>query len=422
MPTVTLYSKSQDGQVSSASTTYATARSGGTKSATAGSTAIFGQRLVSTTYTCYETFLSFDTSATGLASVSTATLGLNATANALASTDTVNVYAYAWSDTTLVSSDWIPAATLGALTPSGTLSVTTGTTGALTAISLATGDVNLAGTSLFVTTTARVATGSAPTTNDYLTVATQEAGTSTGPKLTITGLVTYAANTFVANANLKATRYSFITADARVNPTTTQKSATADAATGSVTVRAYNATPNASSKYIRIYRDNVLLRSDTINTAWTDWSVPLNTSVTYKIEEASTSGGTTTATTTVAGVIVTTEDWFLAGSFGSLVVTPTDTSAARTLQREDFMVLGASYKTVQTGLALGRAGSLTAEVAKELRDTVIAELRDAAETKAAVYLKDPWGNVWTVAIGQVSLRLLPVGHVAIEIPFTEIGL
>lgn len=115
------YAQTADGYVSNASATYATARSmtGGTlASDNASGSLIVGQKNVSGTYTCYESFISFDTSAIpATEQVVSSTLVLTAATNHGYAT---NVFPYDWG-TAVSTASGVSGTTLAGLTGSGVL-------------------------------------------------------------------------------------------------------------------------------------------------------------------------------------------------------------------------------------------------------------------------------------------------------------
>lgn len=415
MPTVTAYSISSDNYISSTNSTYTTARAGsgifsvGTATI---STMTVGQ---AGTYTCYEGFVDFPTStASVIDTITSVTLTFNVTANTL-SGDVINARVFDWG-TSVTSADWIAGANIG----NYTLVASSGFSGtgsfALTGNDAFIASINKAGSSRYILTSGNFE--NAVSTAGSVTVSSGDSGTGTAPKLTITGVTTYPFS-FTAAARIKAPSYKkALTAAARIVPATRTKTATADATTGTVLVTAYNPF-DATCVAVNIYRAGTLIRSSSINTTWTDYAAPLNTATTYTIDEL-TSGGTVVNTTTVTGVTVVADEWFLSGSFGSLVVTPSEASSARTLQTEDFMVLNESYKVVQQGLLLGRQGSLTAQVISSDRDAKVAAIRSAVASAVTVYLKDPWGGVYPVVLGEVEIAYQPGGHVSLTIPYVQV--
>lgn len=120
--TLSVFAGTTDGQVTSNSAVYATARSGaGLGADTAGTTILIGQRL-DVTYQCCEGFFAFDTSTIpDAATIDSVTLSLFGQADNSVTDFTLQARASDWG-TGLTTADWVAGASLGALTLLGSLS------------------------------------------------------------------------------------------------------------------------------------------------------------------------------------------------------------------------------------------------------------------------------------------------------------
>ncbi|SET43667.1 hypothetical protein [Nonomuraea wenchangensis] len=190
----TVFGDTADGRLEGQGATYTVARQGtGTiQIDTTGVTSATGQ-FFSSTYSCYQQFWSFDTSAiTDTDEVTGVTLELYQTGQNLTGGNfTVEAREFDWG-TSLTTADFRQGSTLASLpllasiatSGMGTLNryyAFTSTSAFLTASGLKTGSVRL------LTTSSKQRTGTAPTDREFVQFATAEAsGTTTDPKLTIT--------------------------------------------------------------------------------------------------------------------------------------------------------------------------------------------------------------------------------------------
>ena len=189
MSTTTVYSTAADGYLKSSHATYSTARSG------VGSTIV----VVNTNsdiwidqaagYDLYCAYLDFDTSAIPDTDVVTAaTLSLYPNADPSGGTPgTLEVYAYDWGGT-LTSADWIPGASVAAMT----LLASRTTTGwvsdarkALTSTAAFPAAINKTGTTYLYLCIAPFRTGDAPTGEDYFGTYPYEMGAAYKPMLVV---------------------------------------------------------------------------------------------------------------------------------------------------------------------------------------------------------------------------------------------
>ncbi len=190
----TVYGDTSDGRLEGQGATYNVARNGtGTiQNDTTGVTSATGQ-FFSSSYSCYQQYWSFDTSAIAdTDEVTSVVLELYQTGQNLAGGNfTVEAREYDWG-ASLTTADYRPGNTLSGLTllasiatsGMGTLNTYyafTSTAAFLTAANLKTGSVRL------LTTSSKQRTGTAPTDREFVQFATANAsGTTTDPKLTIT--------------------------------------------------------------------------------------------------------------------------------------------------------------------------------------------------------------------------------------------
>ncbi len=194
MVVATIYSTASDGEVQSRNTTYSTARAGSTLSVFSASTvATVGQELDAGTYFCYESFLSFDTSAIGAsATVSAVDLDIYLTSDFSTTDFTINARTFDWSSGGLTTGDYVAGASLSANTLLATCATSgIGATGSyktfasqaafLTAPNLKTGTVYI------VLASSRLEGNNTPTGTEYIFFSTADAsGTTQDPKLTVT--------------------------------------------------------------------------------------------------------------------------------------------------------------------------------------------------------------------------------------------
>lgn len=196
MTTLTAYSGTGDGYITSASATYSAARSGtGTAANTTGTELIVANHLSGGTYTCAEGFIAFDTSSIDdSATVSAATLTVTLKTD-LSTTDfTLEARTHSWG--TLTTADWVAGADLGSLTllasrSSSTMTVVN-TAYALTSEAAFIDAINKTGSTEIILNNSRHRNGDVPTgleTQFYYSA--NESGTSRDPTL----VVEYGADT-----------------------------------------------------------------------------------------------------------------------------------------------------------------------------------------------------------------------------------
>jgi hypothetical protein len=194
MATVTIYSDAGDDYLDCASLVYADARSGaGTVSSNAGSTTNrIGQTLVSTTYTCFESFLPFDTSSLSGATITGATLSLWCTQD-LSTTDfTAEARLFDFGASIEVG-DWVAGASLGSSTLLATLASSGLVVGAYNAFTQSgtnlKDNINTAGQTRMLFASDRMSSGTTPTGNEYALFSSANAsGTTQDPKLVVSTL------------------------------------------------------------------------------------------------------------------------------------------------------------------------------------------------------------------------------------------
>lgn len=189
MPTVAILANANDQYVKSSSATYTTARTGSGLTVGADTTTnlLAGQNFASSTYSCYETFMQFDTSLIAAGStVSSATLRIVAnTSGSGLTNDQFYVLYRSWTSP-LTTDQWVPGANLNLLS---TVAYRLGTFVANTTYNLtaATGSVTLGGVTGWMATSGSLMSGTAATalTQVYNYLSGNNASTS-APQLTIT--------------------------------------------------------------------------------------------------------------------------------------------------------------------------------------------------------------------------------------------
>ncbi|MBO3751525.1 hypothetical protein J5X84_36095 [Streptosporangiaceae bacterium NEAU-GS5] len=189
----TFFSATTDGRIEGNSATYANAREGtGTINVTTADTSRFCGQFLSATYSCYELFFSFDTSAiTDTDIVTSVTLDLWLVTDSHATTWDLEARTFDWG-ASLTSADYVPGSQLGSKTLLSSRDVTgLGATGAyktwassanfVTATNIKTGTVYV----MLSSSAQRL--NVAPTTTDGMTFSMADnTGTTQDPKLTVT--------------------------------------------------------------------------------------------------------------------------------------------------------------------------------------------------------------------------------------------
>src|ERR1035437_808320 len=179
-----------DGGATRANSTYATARSGGTKfAAPGGNFTNVGQEYYSGNYTIRESFLQFNTSTIGSDAVSSAVLSAYCySKNITGSAFTVNARIYNWG-ASLDTGDYIAGASLTGNTLVAHLATGSFTTSAYNNLTndAFPANINGAGTTYVVLDSSRVEAGNTPTAFEEIGIrmASSTGGTNT-PYLTIT--------------------------------------------------------------------------------------------------------------------------------------------------------------------------------------------------------------------------------------------
>jgi hypothetical protein len=194
MTTTTVWSDAGDFEVTSFSTTYATARDhgGSDEGITANATLIFvGQNYINPTYYCIEMFLAFDTSSIADTDVvSTGVLSLwGISDNDPSNLNAVTARAYDWGGTAEVT-DFRTASQLLALTSLATVAAATYASSAyfsFTTQAGMAGNINKTGFTRMVVHSDRHAAGTAPSGDEYWQINSGDnTGTTSDPKLVIT--------------------------------------------------------------------------------------------------------------------------------------------------------------------------------------------------------------------------------------------
>lgn len=186
----TYFSQNVDGYVSGSSGTYATARSGaGSYVADSSSNPLyFGQFLLTGTYTLYESFLSFDTSALPDAdTISAAVLSGFLNDNHTSGSFTLQARLQDWG-TSVTTGDWVAGASLSGLTLLATLDTSLFSTTAYYAFTdvAMPANVNKTGVTRMLLCSSRLVSGTAPAGLEYGAFTIDHSGTSNDPKLDVT--------------------------------------------------------------------------------------------------------------------------------------------------------------------------------------------------------------------------------------------
>ena len=189
--TTTAYSSTEDGFVRSTSTTYSTARSGGTLALnpTLPNIVRVGQLFVTPDYYCYEGFIDPDTSAIPDGDdISSAVLSLYGNTDDSTTNFTVNARLRDWG-TTLETADYVAGASLSALTLLATFATTGFAVGAyndFTSDAAFISNVSKTGETRIIITSSRHEAGTAPTDAENVQWdAAEVAGTTQDPKLVV---------------------------------------------------------------------------------------------------------------------------------------------------------------------------------------------------------------------------------------------
>ena len=189
MATLTQYSGTADGQIRSADSTYATARTGGTLTATTnGTTATLGQQNAGGSgYYCFESFFGFDTSSIGSTStIDSATLSLYGATDNTTTDFTANARYYDWG-ASLTTADWISGASLSSSTLFATFATSGFSTSAYNDFTTSTtSGISKTATTNIVVSSSRHEAGTTAVTNERCTVyAADQTGTTNDPKLVV---------------------------------------------------------------------------------------------------------------------------------------------------------------------------------------------------------------------------------------------
>lgn len=186
MTTYTIYSSSIDGYILSSAGTYAQNRAGNNLNAFGTATGAYvGQDGSGGADSCYEAFLSFDTSSV-VGNVSSATLSVYGIENGTTTDFTATAALHDYG-TSLTTADWVAGASLAALTTVATFN-TTGYAAsymAFTEVALAS-NINQSGSTRLILYSSRHSGNNNPTGFEYFGFSTSEqSGTSQDPKLVI---------------------------------------------------------------------------------------------------------------------------------------------------------------------------------------------------------------------------------------------
>lgn len=187
MATLTVYAETGGGGVASSSATYSTARSSGTLAATVADGRV-GQNQAGGTFSCYEAFLSFDTSVLGPeATVTAAVLHIYGRSAALGANFGVEISFHDWTAGGLTTGDWIAGASLPSSADAGGSTVGFSTSGYNPYTFVDLSGIDTTGTTEIVIASDRHRGATQPVAAEFLVFWTSEqTGTDKDPKLVIT--------------------------------------------------------------------------------------------------------------------------------------------------------------------------------------------------------------------------------------------
>lgn len=190
LTTYTLFA-AVDGQISSNHSTYSIARAGSSLALDNDADAAVGQLVAGNRY-CYESFLSFDTSAVA-GVVQSATLSLYGSADGSTVDFVLEARLHDWG-ATLETGDWVAGADLAAKTLVASYNTAGGwsTSGynAFTSEAAFVSGINQSGSTRLVLSSSRQRNADVPPNNEYVIFyASEDSGTSRDPKLVIVSLV-----------------------------------------------------------------------------------------------------------------------------------------------------------------------------------------------------------------------------------------
>ena len=169
--TTTVYAGTNDGYITSANATYATARSGGTLSVTNAEVDLWIDQYNGSPYELYCSYLAFDTSGVGTDVISAVRMygyPENTYGPVFGSPGALEVYQYTWTSP-LTTADWVPGATVAGWTKIASIAAGSFTAGAYRQFTSESGfpaAINKTGTTYLYLCTADFRTGSAPATED----------------------------------------------------------------------------------------------------------------------------------------------------------------------------------------------------------------------------------------------------------------
>lgn len=91
------------------------------------------------------------------------------------------------------------------------------------------------------------------------------------------------------------------------------------------------------------------------------------------------------------------------------------------IQQEVFEPLGSQRKTVVRGKVLGAEGSLAVIWDESERDDILPKLRYITHNRGPHTLRSPFGDVWLVEFGGPEKSYQPVGHLEVQLTWTEVA-
>lgn len=153
-----------------------------------------------------------------------------------------------------------------------------------------------------------------------------------------------------------------------------------------------------------------------------DYSAPLNTPFSYRIDGYNTAGELVQSVSSSSVTISGYDNWYIIrGETSSdlIQLDVTDSSSTIILQSEDFQPLASKYKTVQKGEVIGRRGTIEIVIENDDRGFTFSTLRELADYLGQVYLKSPFGDVYAIDIGAMQVEYVNNGHLKVRMPFIE---
>lgn len=154
----------------------------------------------------------------------------------------------------------------------------------------------------------------------------------------------------------------------------------------------------------------------------TDYSTPLGTAFSYRIDGYNASGTFVSSVTSPSLTITGFDDWYLtrgSSDYELISLKVSDSNSSIVLQSEDFQPLASEYKTVQRGEIIGRKGTVEVVVTRDERNSLFPALRELTSYLGQVYLKSPFGDVYAIDMGAMQIEFVNNGNMKVRLPFIE---